>query len=148
MRTTTSSGLPGLVLTILLLGGCTGSVNPDGWQRVVGVIEFGGGSAVPIQLPAEVRRGDPFTATVVTFGSGTCTRADGADVQVNGLTATITPYDLKPTGDAICTDDLASHPRTVTLRFQLTGEASIRVIGRTLHPDGPAVYETTIPVAP
>ncbi|MDQ3555469.1 MAG: hypothetical protein M3409_01650 [Gemmatimonadota bacterium] len=136
-------------LGLLVLAGCSSVLAPGGWERVVGVIDTGSAfSPAPIRLPDEVRKGVPFTATVVTYGSGSCTRADGADVKTAGLTADITPYDRERTGNVICTGDLRPYSRTVTLRFDAAGEALIRVRGRSLRTDGPEQYETRISVQP
>lgn len=134
---------------LLLFTGCASLLEPHRWERVVGVIDIGGEiSPSPIQVPDVVQKGVPFTATVVTYGSGTCTRGDGAEVQVTNLTAEITPYDLEARGEVICTDDLVPYPRTVTLRFDTVGEAVVRVLGRPLNSDAPVQYETRISVQP
>jgi hypothetical protein len=137
--------LPVLTISLTSCGSIMGS---QWWERVVGVIDYGGFQAQPpIQLPEVIRSGEPFTATVVTWGSGTCTRADGAEVAVVEGGVEITPYDREKRGDGvICTDDLRAYPRTVTVRIETTGEAVIRVKGRTLHPSDPAVYETRVTV--
>lgn len=135
-------------LGLVFIAACSSPFGPS-WKRVIGTIEVGGQhSPSPIHLPSEIRSGVSFSATVVTYGSSTCTRADGADVQVTGLTAEITPYDLRRTGKAVCTDDLAPHPREVRLRFNTPGEALIRVRGRSIAVDEPAVYDTTVTVLP
>lgn len=89
-----------------------------------------GGTPPPITLPATVKRGVSFDATVTTYGSSSCTRADGAEVQVRGLIAEVTPYDLT-NRRGICTADLRAFPRTVSLRFDEAGEATVRVNGRS-----------------
>jgi hypothetical protein len=68
------------VFGLLVFTGCASLLGPAGWERVVGVIdtrsEF---SPSPIQVPDVVSQGVPFTAVVVTFGSSSCTRADGGE---------------------------------------------------------------------
>ncbi len=131
--------------------GCTNPFGPERqpereWERQVGAIEIGGAQEPPIELPDTVEQGVPFASTVVTFGSGNCVRADGADVDVSGLTAHITPYDLVAiTG--VCTDDLAPYPREVTLQFDEVGEATVWVHGRTLLGE-PTQYEAQLLVLP
>lgn len=138
-----------LVLILALVAGCGSVLDPWRWERVVGVILVDDGfPSAPLQVPASVRQGVPFTATVTTHGSGSCLRADGAEVVVTGLTARITPYDQRRTGNVACTDDLAPYPRTVTLRFDTAGEATIQVIGRALVSDAPREYTTTLTVEP
>jgi hypothetical protein len=63
-------------------------------------------------------------------------------VHARGLVAEITPYDLTDRR-GICTAGLRAFPRTVSLRFDETGEAALRVNGRS-----GARYETRINVQP
>jgi hypothetical protein len=133
-----------IVATLL---GCASLVGPERtWERQVGVIEIGGDQPPPIELPDTVEQGVPFATSVVTFGSSTCVRADGAEVNTSGLTAHIIPYDLVAV-TGVCTDDLAPYPREVTLQFDEAGEATVRVLGRTLLGE-PAQYETRLLVLP
>jgi hypothetical protein len=129
-----------------VLYGCANLLPDYRWEREVGAIEIGLAQPAPIRLPETVQRGVPFVATVATFGSGTCTRPDGAEVHVSGLIAEVTPYDLKATRGA-CTDDLVPYPREVSLRFDQAGEALVRVLGRTLRSE-PAQYEARLVVRP
>ncbi|CAN5701051.1 hypothetical protein BH23GEM6_BH23GEM6_18780 [soil metagenome] len=133
---------------LLLLAGCNSVLNPIAWERVIGVTEIGGSQPPPIQLPEVIRSGESFPATVVTYGSGSCTRADGAEVQRTPQGLDITPYDLRATGNVNCTDDLAVRSRTVSLRLEGPGEAVIRVIGRRLVTNATTVYDTTVTVTP
>jgi hypothetical protein len=129
------------------LFGCTSLVGPERtWERQVGAIEIGGNQPPPIERPDTVEQGVPFATTVVTFGSSICVRADGAEVEVSGLTAHITPYDLVAV-TGFCTDDLAPYPREVTLQLDQAGEATVQVLGRNLF-GAPAQYETRIVVLP
>lgn len=127
--------------------GCTSPFGAERqWERQVGTIEIGGTQEPPIQLPDTVEQGVPFASTVVTFGSGSCVRADGADVNVSALTAHITPYDLVATTGS-CTRDLAAYPREVTLQFDEVGEATVWVHGRGLQGE-PTQYEAQLLVLP
>lgn len=120
----------GRVFGVVAFLGCASPLGPEHqWERQIGMIEIGGAQQPPIELPDTVEQGVPFASTVVTFGSSTCARADGADVHVGGLTAHITPYDLVAV-TGVCTADLGPHPREVTLRFDQAGEAVVRVLGR------------------
>jgi hypothetical protein len=139
--------LLGTVLGISAFAGCTSPLGPDGdWQRRIGVIEIGGAESPPLQVPETVQQGVPFAGTVVTFGSSTCVRADGADVQVAGLTAHVTPYDLVAV-TGVCTDDLRPYPREVMLQFEQVGEAVVRVLGRTVL-GAPTQHEARVLVVP
>jgi len=132
-------------ITAALLG-CAGLLGPE-WDRQVGTIEIAEATLPPpIELPDTVEQGVPFASSVVTFGSSNCIRTDGAEVNVSGLTAQITPYDLVAvTGD--CNADLATHPRNVTLQFEEAGEATVWVQGRTGSGE-PAQYEARLLVLP
>lgn len=131
------------LIALVLLAGCSGIFDP-GWERVVGMTGDSG-TLPPLTLPASAKRGESFDVTVTTYGSSSCTRADGAETSVRGLVAEITPYDLVSRG-GICTADLHSFPRTVTLRFAEAGEAIVRVNGHS--GSEPVRYEARITVQP
>jgi hypothetical protein len=137
----------GIVWSIAALPGCSDPVDPDGeWERRIGVIDIGSFLTPPIELPETVEQGVPFTATVVTFGSSSCVRQDGAEIHVNGLTAYVRPYDFVAVGaERVCTDDLEPHPREVTLQFDQAGEATVLVFGRTQQ-GASTQYEARVPV--
>ena len=119
-----------LGLAAIALGGCAGATAPAA-PRVVGVIAVNGPPR-PLAVPDTVRVGVPFEVEVVTYGSGSCTRPDGATVRVTGSVAEVTPYD-RHTVQYACTDDLRAYPRQVALRFEAAGAAVVRVRGRTSH---------------
>ncbi|HEY0735724.1 MAG TPA: hypothetical protein VGD69_12510 [Herpetosiphonaceae bacterium] len=100
-------------------------------KQVVGQIPSDRVPDQVIRAPATAPVNQRITLTVNTYGSSTCRTAGGANVEVVGLTAIITPFDRLPVGDVMCTDDLRSHPRTVNVRFAEPGEALIRVIGQS-----------------
>jgi hypothetical protein len=126
--------------------GCASLLGPE-WDRQVGTIEIPEVPLPPpIELPDTVEQGVPFASNVVTFGSSSCIRADGAEINVSGLTVHITPYDLVAvTGD--CNADLAIHPRNVTLQFEEAGKATVRVHGLTRLGE-PTQYEAQLLVIP
>lgn len=128
------------VFPLALLAGCSGLLDPGGWDRVVGAISV---TEPPIALPSSVRRGVPFAAIVTTSGSSSCIRPDGASVRIDGLTAEITPYDRRAPRTTACTADLHPFPRPVELRFDQAGVALIRVHGRS-----DSLYEMEIMVLP
>jgi hypothetical protein len=98
-----------------------------------------------LQLPATIHAGESFQAVVTTFGSSSCTQADGAEVSQSFSSAEITPYDLEAPAGTACTDDLHAFPRTVELRFATSGRGLIRVRGRSLY-GGEAVVEQQVTV--
>ena len=131
---------------LLLLAACGGATDPE-WRRVVGVVDVGDGAPGALAVPDTVVAGVPFTATVTTFGSGSCTRPDGAELEVRGSVADIVPYDRDATGPRPCTDDLAPLPRDVRVRFTAPGRALVRVRGRALR-GGFADQEVGVVVRP
>jgi hypothetical protein len=120
---------PLLALPLLLLAACVLPTDP-GWERVVGEIAPEFSSSQTLAAPREAVAGMPFTVTVTTVGSSSCTRPAGASVRVTGLVAEITPMDEQATRAQLCTLDLSPFPRPVTLRFTTPGEAVVRVLGR------------------
>lgn len=133
---------------LLLLAACSGVTGPEpGSRRVVGVIDIGSRVPGSLAVPDTVAAGAQFTVTVTTFGSSSCTRADGAEVEVRGLVAEIVPYDREATGARVCTDDLRPFPRKVTVSFAGPGQATVRVRGRALGGGSP-VLETRVVVRP
>jgi hypothetical protein len=125
---------PIFTAAILSLAGCANPIANGEWQRTVGVIDTGNSLPETLQLPDTVTAGTTFTVVVETYGSSSCTRADGARVEVDGLVAEITPYD-RVLLEGICTDDLAPFPRAVDVRFDEAGEALVRLVGRTIFGD-------------
>jgi hypothetical protein len=114
------------VLAVLSLA-CHSSPLDLGPRRVVGIIDAGVTDQQIIEAPAEASSGQSFTVTVYTFGNS-CIKAAGAEVAIDGLVATITPYDFV-TSDGVCLDYLKAYPRAVQLSFAQAGPATIRVKG-------------------
>lgn len=112
-----------------LVAGCSSILALD-WRRELGVLDTEGRLQGSLNAPAEVTRGVPFDVVVTTYNSSSCTRPAGAETDVDGLFATVRPYDRVSTGTRPCTDDLHAFPRTVQLRFDAAGVATIRVLGR------------------
>ena len=116
----------------------------QGTKRVIGLIlidKFP--DLIVIDAPPEVHANQPFTVTIATYGSSSCTTVDGADVQVTDVVVEITPYDRQPIGDnVVCTADLASHPREVVVTLSTLGHTTIRVVGQNF--DGESIVEENI----
>lgn len=133
------------MLCVLMLPACV-PTNPFTTKRVIGQIPT---DRVPelevLRAPARASVNQPFTVTVITHSSSSCTTSAGAQVEVTHLTATITPLDLKEEGP--CTADLAVHPREVELTFQQAGEATMRVIGQNFDGE-PTTTEQLITITP
>ena len=115
-----------------------------GTKRVIGLVPIDKfPDLIVIEVPPEVHANQPFTVTVTTYGSSSCTTVDGADVQVTDVVVEITPYDRQPIGDnVVCTADLASHPREVVVTLSTLGHTTIRVVGQNF--DGESIVEENI----
>lgn len=130
-----------LVISALLLGAAacempaTFEPGPE-VGRHVGIVEWSASNvqtfADPamgvITAPDTVTAGQPFQVTITTTGPNGCWRAAGAEKSVQGNLATITPFD-RVEGE-VCTQALVSLPRSVEVRFDIRGEATIRAYGR------------------
>jgi hypothetical protein len=122
--------------------GCHSSLGPT--ARVVGIIDVGQTSQEVIAAPAEASLGRSFSVTISTFGDS-CVRAAGADVTIDGLVATITPYDMI-VSTGTCLDYLKAYPRAVELKFTQAGAATIRVKGRSDYQPGLVTVERSLVV--
>ncbi len=112
-------------------------------QRVIGTIDAGNTLERVIQAPAAASNGRSFAITVSTFGNS-CVASAGADLTIDGLIATITPYDV--IADGTCLDYLKPYPRALELRFDGVGTATIRVRGRSFYQPGLVVTERSLTV--
>lgn len=129
--------------TLLLFVGtaaCGSPVDQDD-RRVIGVVDAGGIGVDALIVPDTVRAGVPFTATVSTFGNS-CIRPDGAVVDVTALVATITPYDIAPPPESICTADVRAFPRPVTLTLPTSGAGLVRLQGRGFRDTTVTIVDT------
>ena len=134
------------LLPLLALAACSSATMAREWERVPGIISIYDDRETPqaLVIPDTVTAGVNFTARVTTFGSGSCTRADGATVQITGSVAEITPFDLDAIGGGgVCTDDLRAFPRDVQLLLTVRGEGLVRVRGTNIA-GAPATVERRI----
>ena len=113
---------------LVSLSACASPTSPNS-VRVVGILDGGDPDAEVLESPDSARVGIPLVVRVTTYGSGSCTRADGADVTQFAAQADITPRD-RELRDRACTRDLRPSTRNVTVRFTVAGRALIRVRGR------------------
>jgi hypothetical protein len=133
-----------LAVSLLLLA-CQ---DPTGdYQTVIGTIDAGATLADVIQGPASGSVGERLEFTVSTFGNS-CISSRGAHVVVSGLQATVTPYDREYHGPLACLDYLKAYPRTVTVVFTRSGNATVRVQGRSFYRSGLVGVDHAVTVMP
>lgn len=117
------------------------------YKRVVGLIPIDTFSELmPIQIDGAIYANQPFTLTVVTYGSSSCTTPDGATVTITDTVVTITPYDLLPI-EVACSADFAEHPRAVKVTFPFSGQSTIRIQGQNFE-EQIITFEQTVNVLP
>ena len=117
-------------------------------RRVIGAIDTDRFPELEVlRAPASVSVNQPFTVTVITHDSSSCTTSVGAKVEVDGLAAIIIPIDQKPLRSIPCSANLAKHPRDVELTFRQAGQATIWVIGQNIDEE-PTTNEYSITVMP
>jgi hypothetical protein len=134
---------------VLLLSACAAATEPEWSERAPGALDVGhelGREHPVVRVPPSAHAGVPFQVEVVTYGSSSCTRAEGADVLLHDLVAEITPYD-RLRSDIGCTPDMYPFPRPVMLQFAVAGTAVLRVKGRSLAGDM-VQYEEQISILP
>lgn len=129
-----------LVVSSLVLAALAACSAPPG-ERVTGAIIYYGEGPV-ITVPNVVQQGDGFDVKITTFGGG-CTVLGGVDFDVEGLSATLTPYDYNTaTAATSCSTELKRLEHTATFKFDEAGTATIAVKG--LSEDDSGAVETTI----
>jgi hypothetical protein len=117
---------------------CSGCSSPTGTDSVIvpGVIATGGALADRVLVaPDTVDDGVPFTVTISTFGSGSCTRPSATRVVMGAALAELSVWDVQRVG-VPCTDDLRTFPRDIPVTFTGVGVATVRVRGRALARGG------------
>ncbi len=124
------------LLAVVGLGAC-GVLPGDSTQEVRGVgvlVDADHMPGDPLVVPDTVGAGVTFQATVTTYGPSSCWKADGATVDVAGLTAEIVPYDVTTVGGG-CTAVTVYPTRQVGITFGQTGIGTVRVKGRQMGTD-------------
>lgn len=105
---------------------------PKGFS-VMGTIEFYD-EPVEVTAPDTVAVGETFTASVRTYGNG-CVEEGSTEVQVNELSATVTPFD-RHSGADVCPAVLRTHEHQATLAFEEVGDAVVTFRGRSVPQGG------------
>ena len=122
--------LPLLAVTLAFAASCRGSTEPEVVTTRIEVGTLASPSALALQAPDTVIATVAFDATILTTGDA-CVRAAGGEVTVRGLVATVTPYDMVYVGSSCAAWMVAvrAPTRTVNVRFDVAGTATIRAVG-------------------
>lgn len=117
-----------VVLLALAAAGCSPLLLEDEEERVVATISHYGDPA-RVEIPDAVTRGVAFDVAVTSYGGGCVSQGD-TEVEVQGSSAVVTPYDieLRPRNGA-CTDDLRLYRHVAQVRFDTPGQAVVTVRG-------------------
>lgn len=130
------SGMSALAVTLGLVLGAAGCTSSTGVNEVttIGVIEELNTGEDAIVVPDVVQAGEEFEVTVTTSGRNSCVREDRTEVEVEGSSAEITPYDVtSERSDGGCAQVIVHLTRTETITFDEPGPALIVVYGRSFH---------------
>ena len=100
-------------------------------ERVVATIASNV-EVVQITVPTTVQRGVPFEVEVLTYGGG-CIDQGETEVEVQGLNASVTPYDylVTPPPGVVCTLIFEYYPHRANLQFDTSGTAEIVFHGQS-----------------
>lgn len=117
------------VVLVVCAASPSGGGSPDNpGKRVPGTLAQYG-EALQIIVPEAVERGEVFEVDVTIYGGG-CVGEGDLEVEVEGLQATIRPYDYDVSVPGFgCTLELIIYRRTASLRFDAPGRAQVRVLG-------------------
>lgn len=102
---------------------CDGPVAPL-QDRVVGYINFADIRGHEPGIPGTATAGVPLPVTVWTMGDG-CREGGDTEVDVDGLTAVVTPYDIQIRSTGGCTEELRRFEHTATVVFDVPGTAEV-----------------------
>jgi len=110
---------------LIALTGCTGATGPDR-LRVLGEIK-GYNSGDP-QILIVLQEGRRVDVSVTTYGGG-CHSQGETEVDIQGLTVTVTPYDYTALPGTGCTRQLVAFTHRAFVQFRNSGTARVRVRG-------------------
>jgi len=131
------------------MAGCASNTEPSGptTERRPALLSFYSDSAT-VTLPDTVRRLQPLTITVTSYGGG-CISQGETDVAVSDLQAEIRPYRYELVGpDVICTTELRVFDHVATVQFAKVGTASVRVFGERMPGAGAVELDRLVVVVP
>lgn len=143
-RSLRTSGALGLALAVLASStfSCSSGTAPEEEQRV-GLIAGFNQDDPRIQVPDTVDAGDSFLVEVSTYGNG-CYRQGETEVEANGSSAVVTPWDYVDVSGRACPDILLEFLHQATIRFDLPGTRTVTVVGRERTSQAPIAGEPLI----
>ena len=98
-----------------------------------------------IVVPEEAAMGEHLTVNVTTFGDG-CRLKGQTEFAVDGLVATVEPYDSMCVSCSICTRELRMFEHVAIVQFAEPGQATVRIVGAIAPADTVGTVEFTIHV--
>lgn len=110
-------------LLVLALCACS---ETDRDEIVVGVWDLDDPEAIVI--PSTMVAGQPITFTIVTHGSS-CVSYHSTEVEQEGETVDITPYDRRSSPDGFCDDVYLTFEHAATVTFSIGGRNLVRIHG-------------------
>lgn len=132
-----------LILVLTALGCSPGTTSEPETVRVLGTID-----GYPVGGPHITlsQQGENVLVKIITYGPG-CYEKGETEAEVEGLNATVTPYDYAPPPGSPCTRDLVAFEHTTRLHFTRSGTATVVVRGLTVETDPygePVAFERSI----
>jgi hypothetical protein len=136
------------LLTLLMVGSACADLTGAAGKRKPGILQWERGGAsrssatlalsplsgpAVVSAPDTVRAGEWFEAVITTIGLDSCWEAAGAERKLAANLVVVTPYDIdRRDARRGCFDVETALPRTVKIRFEERGEATLRVHGRKI----------------
>lgn len=121
-RSISVAGAMSVAALAILLVGC---------ESIFGVNKVSVGWVAAADVPDTVHAGQAFDVVVRTEGADGCWSKDHTDVKVDGLDATITPYDVDTRHSGVaCNEATVELVHTASITFKQGGNATVMINGR------------------
>ena len=139
-----------LLASFVALGACSvlGLEEPETVRGAAILLHYG--DTTTVTLPTSARVGVPVSIAVTSFGGGCITQGE-TEFTLRGLEAEVRPYRYEAVRlppNMACTDELRIFRHTVSLEFEESGDARVRVFGLRRPGDAPHVVERQLTVLP
>jgi hypothetical protein len=135
-----------LLLLVACVAACGGLGVDDRYELRRGTIDpyFNIWKDTTLFVPQETSVFEPVTVRVITEGGG-CVRKGPTEVGVDGLMATIEPYDSVCVG-CVCTRELFSIEHVAVFQYAETGQGTVRIVARLAPGDTVATVQYSMMV--